>query len=452
MPSESVLLQLTTKRKVINSLRITNVLAYSYHNKFLGNRNNMIQNPPLTQEIICRFFLDIVKESSPDVVLTEFASLFIKPKGFFITESEKALKEIISEDREQDFKNTLKRCIYILLNNWIFRRKYKPAQDLIGLLSNSVNIPTPPSIILKKLKTWLGNFLGSEDYQELKLYVSKYENREHWKSRYTSYLLAPQYANSKNLLEQREAAKRLSKQLQDQFKLDLAMYAAFSQCRAYNKRRSENPTSLGDEAMRLIKKIVAKRGLFSYANLANIFLKQTQSIPYKEFKQSLIKYLLFSLDNPGLVESLQPQLEKKLEILYANCNERGVDDSLLLKTCNRTIEYLTTEKNAEPSALFISLASQGNPLALAILLLKIILISPSSRTYLEVCMAKLIKHYEDYSSEECQWVINFLEVSKIILTIFTENVQYNLVNMENVNLVNHSVVDEDAYRVFSQIK
>ncbi|MCL1472264.1 hypothetical protein [Argonema antarcticum] len=433
---------------------LSHVLSNAQQTTTVTKSNHPGQNLTTHQEIICQFFLNIVKQQSPDLVLSEFERLFINPVGLLHSEPQKALKEILYSNNQSDFINTLKRSIYILLNNWIFSRKYKPAQDLIELLSNLTNRQSTLSVSVKNLRMWLNIFINSEDYEELKLFVSRYDHREkeHWKSRYTSYLLAPQYTNSKNLIEQREAARGLAKQLQEEFKFDLAMYTAHSHSASSKNRKTENPTALGDEALRLIKKVVGKRGAFNYVSLGNIFIKQTQRLTYSAFKQSLLKYLIFSLDNQGLAEALKTGLTKKLEFLYQTSNEEELSNALLLKTCNRVIEYLTTEKDGKPSSLFVSLASQGNPLTLSILLLKIILICPRSRTHLEVCMAKLIENYESYSQKECHWVINFLEISKIILTIYTENVRYNLVNMENVNLTNQSINDGDSYRVFSQTK
>ncbi|HAJ58500.1 MAG TPA: hypothetical protein DCP31_03910 [Cyanobacteria bacterium UBA8543] len=421
-----------------------------HHTGAVENSNDPQPDLSPQREAICGFFLTLVKQSSPDIVLSEFKNLFIH---FFVvqTEPQKAFYKIITSGNEEEFKNTLKRTIYIILNNWIFRRDYKPAQALIDLLRNApVNCCTK-SPNLNHLSTWIDNFIKTQDYQEIKLFVAKYDyqQKEHWKNNYTSYLLTSQYANSQNSLEQRQAAKVLSQQLQDKFKLDLAMYTAHSHPDAAQSQRTQNPTFLGDEALELIKKVVSKRSFFSYANLANIFIQQTHKLHYKYFKQSLIKYLFFSVSNQGLVNNLKTKLTEKLETIYQEYDEEVLNKPLLLKTCNRTIEWLTIPRNGEPSSLFIALASQGNPLTLAIILLKLILICPPTRTHLQICMANLIRYYEDYSQEECHWVIKFLEITKIILTIFTENVQYNLVSMEESNL-NTSVQDQDECRIFSQ--
>ncbi|MFB2981236.1 hypothetical protein [Microseira sp. BLCC-F43] len=419
-----------------------------HHTESLPNSNDPQPDLSPQRETICQFFLNLVKQSSPDLVLSEFKNLFIQ---FVVvqTEPQKAFYKIIICRDEEEFKNTLTRTIYIILNNWIFRREYKPAQELIELLGNApVNCCTK-SQTLNHLSTWLDNFINSQEYQEIKVFVAKYDyqQKQHWKNHYTSYLLTSQYANSQNSLEQRQAAKVLSQQLQDKFKVDLAMYTAHSHPDAPHAQRTQNPTFLGDEALELIKKVVAKRSFFSYGNLANIFIQQTHRLKYKYFKKSLIKYLFFSVSNQGLVDNLRTKLTEKLEGIYQEYDEEVLNKPLLLKTCNRTIEWLTIPRNGEPSSLFIALASQGNPLTLAIILLKLILICPPTRTHLEVCMANLIRYYEDYSQEECHWVIKFLEITKIILTIFTENVQYNLVDMDQSKL-NTGAPDE--LRIFSQ--
>jgi hypothetical protein len=455
MSAQSLLPEVTTKQaRVLRTPILDYALPNDHPTELLLKSYTSMQHLSTPQETICQFFLDIVKQWSPELVLYEFNNLFINAAKTGSSNPHQAIHQLISSANEQDFINTLKRCCYILLNNWVATRQYKYTQDLVKIFSNSAANARTSSGNLKTLNIWIKNFVNSQNYQDLKLFVAKYANwdKGHWKSRYTSYLLAPQYIDSNNSIEQRQAAKGLAKQLKDQFKFDLAMYTARSESAASRHRKPENPTALGDEALRLIKKVVAKRGNFSYANIANIFLKQTEGIKYNYFKQSLLKYLFYSSENYEFVESIKKQIGEKLEVAYEDYSDYTVNKSLILKSCNRLIDYLITEKNGEPSPLFMALASQGNALTLVMLLLKIILISPPTRTHLEVCIAKVIEYYEGYDQEECQWVINFLEILKITITIYTENVQYNLVNMKKANIAENSNVDENGYRIFSQTK
>lgn len=240
--------------------------------------------------------------------------------------------------------------------------------------------------------------------------------------------------------------------MKEKFKFELAMYTAFCQSHPSKEQQLKNPTCLGDEVLRLIKRIVAKRGIFSYPNIAHIFLKQTQNSTYFAFKQSLLEYLIFSIEQDEFTSALRNQLSEKLSVLYSDHDDKDINSALILRTANRVFEYLTTENQQDPSALFVLLLSQGNPLTLVIVLLKIILICPHARTHLEARIADLICYYADYPEAECQWVVNFFEIFRVITTIYTENVEFNLVNMSKPCAQQSLEADTQVYRIFSQIK
>ncbi|MBD3883548.1 hypothetical protein IFO70_17410 [Phormidium tenue FACHB-886] len=393
------------------------------------------RNVSEAQEAIYEFLLEIVRTWQPEAVLTEFKGLFIYHKDSSSCSMAARLFEIVFSNQEQEFKNTLKRSCYILINNWEISRNYKAIHQLIELFTDPILHRPTISPTLKRLREWLRNFLESQDFQELRLFVARYDDREkrHWTDRYTSYLLVPQYTNLNNPVEQRQAARSLSKKLKEKFKFDLAKYTVLAQTTVAPglaiSRSPENPTGLGDEVLRLIKRIVAKRGFFSYPNLANIFLSQVQQLRYVEFKKSLLEYLLFSIGNPAFVDILRKNLAERLDALYVDHHDKVIDDALLLRTANRIIEYLTIEAQEEPTSLFVLLLSRSSPIALVVVFLKLILICPYARTHLEVHIAQLIRHYEKFPEADCQWVINFFEVFNITMTIYTENVEYNLVTM-----------------------
>ena len=92
-------------------------------------------------------------------------------------------------------------------------------------------------------------------------------------------------------------------------------------------------------------------GIKCYANLADTFIKQAREQNYKHFKQSLQKYLIFNGESQTFVDTLNLSLSKKLEELYASSHEKLLNDVILLKTCNKLINYLTTENRRQPSHL-----------------------------------------------------------------------------------------------------
>lgn len=433
---------------------IEDVLQEGHQTSSRVNSHNEGQSIPLAQHVIYQFLLNLVKQRHPETALREFNHLFIQHAHTVDAEPLGALDEIITSNDEGTFRNTLKRSCYILINHWEASRHYGYSRKLVQIFS-SVQVDTADvSLTLNRLKLWLANFVSSQDYQQLRLFATKYEGtrKAHWSHRYAAYLLVPQYLDLNNPVEQREAARALSQQLKNQFKFDLAIYTARSQSSLPKDKMPKNPTLLGDDVLRLIKTIVAKRGALSYTNLANIFLKQTEKLTFNKFKVSLERYLFYSITQKEFVGILKDDFNLKLNNLYTECHEITMDDALLLKTCNYAISYLTTEDRQRPSEIFKLFVQQGNPLTLIIVLLKIVLICKNSRAHLELCIAALVQYYSHYSEEDCKWVIHFCEMFNITFAIYAENVQYNLIKIKEEEPNARPNESLDAYRVFAQLK
>ncbi|MBN3941588.1 hypothetical protein [Nostoc sp. NMS9] len=432
-----------------------NRLSISQENPHCVTSNSRQLDVQTAQEEVYSFFVEIVKKLPPEDILREFKGLFIDGLDSEYSDYIPGIYSIFLDDNEQEFYNTLKRCCYIIVNNWKTNRKDKYIQDLVNLfVSENLKIKDNNPPLVKTCKIWLENFANSKDYKDLKLFATKYEesSKGYWANRYTSYLLIYQSVNNKNSKEQQEAARRLSKQMKDKFKFELAMYIARSQSPISSTTRYKNPSILGDQALRLIKAIVLKRGVFSHDNIAHIFIKQTEKQTLKEFKINLEKYLFFSVDNQESVETWRQQFAHSLSLWKRDYNQEIITKEFFLRTCNRVIDYFTTENAKEPSQLFILLINQGHALTLVIILLKIILICRNSRTHLETRIAHLIRFYENYSEEECKEVINFIEIFNITFAIYAENVEYNLIKMEEEQQSCNQQLNLDSYRVFSQMK
>ncbi|MDZ8138440.1 MAG: hypothetical protein RM049_24550 [Nostoc sp. DedQUE04] len=431
-----------------------NRLSISQENSHCVTSNSRQLDVQTAQEEVYSFFMGIVNKLPPEDVLRELKNLFIDGLDCEDSDYIPGIYSVFLDDNEEELYNTLKRCCYIIVNNWKTNRKDKYIQDLVNLFVHEnlkIQDNNPP--VVKTCKIWLEKFANSKDYKELKLFATKYEesSKGHWANRYTSYLLIDQSVNNKNPKEQQEAARRLSKQIKDKFKFELAMYIARSQSAVSSTTRYKNPSILGDQALRLIKAIVLKKGVFSHDNIAHIFIKQTENQTLKEFKKSLEKYLFFPVENQESVETWRRQFAHSLSLWKTNYNQEIITKELFLRTCNRVIDYFTTENSKEPSQLFILLIGQGHALTLVIILLKIILICKNSRRHLETRIAHLIRFYENYSEEECKGVINFIEIFNITFAIYAENVEYNLIKMKEEQSSNQQL-NLDSYRVFSQMK
>ena len=414
------------------------------------------QDVQQAQQTIYDFLLDVVKSWPAEDVLEEFRGLFLQHHETISTNTVPALYAILFANNRKEFHNTLKRSCYILINNWEVAREYEAIRGLIQLFTDPAIYKVSVSPTIKRLRQWLKDFVSSEDFRDLKLFVQNRFSQDDssWSKRYTAYLLAPQYIDTSNPLEQREAARAMSQRLRDKFKFDLAMYTAhFQNSAAAHRTRRHNPTMLGDSALRVIKALVARRGMFSHRNLAHIFHEQTRGIRYASYKSSLVEYLLFAATRTDFVVKLETRLLQKLDGLYVKFNDKPLHPSLALLTSNRVIDYLMTEDAETPSSLFSLLLTNGRPLTLAIVLLKLILISPNSHPYLDARIADLIHYYEQFPREQCQWIINFLEIYGVTLAICGSDVQYNLVHVQQDDSENSNpeTASLDEYRIFSQM-
>jgi hypothetical protein len=414
---------------------------------------NMPMEFYLAQQQLYDDLLEAVRTLPPGEALAEFEAIFFGHSNTLDADVSPFLYKILFADNELEFRNTLKRACYIFVNNWDLSRQGDMLHSLLELFQQPSLSKTTLSPSLKRLRQWLLSFAASQDFDELQLFATQRMDsarlNQDWSTRYTAYQLIAQYINENNSLEQREAARTLSRRIKNKFKHDLAMYTAFSQSSSGINDKYLNPTVLGDEVLRLIKAILIRRGQYSYRNVARLFQQQTHGSLYGDYKESLIEYLCFSISDPAFLGLIETQLKKRLPSLYQEYDADTVDPSSNLRTCNRLIDYLTTEDENTPSLLFARMLAQGNPLNVVVILLKVVLVSPNSQLYLEARLANLIRYYKQFMEADCQAIIQFLEICGVTFAIYSDNVEYNLVQVSPTQTGSDSV-PLGEFRIFSR--
>ncbi|MEB3232554.1 MAG: hypothetical protein VKJ64_16215, partial [Leptolyngbyaceae bacterium] len=96
-----------------------------------GNRYQ--RDIPSAQKTVFDYLLEIVRAWPPEDVLNEFKHLFIHHVNTSSSVILPALYEIVFANKEADFRNTLKRSCYILINNWELSRHHDAIHQLIEL-------------------------------------------------------------------------------------------------------------------------------------------------------------------------------------------------------------------------------------------------------------------------------------------------------------------------------
>ena len=445
----------------------------------------------LAQEDLYEFFLAIVQDWAPSRVMDHLRSLLVHHNSSASLPSTQALQTLLKSNDQALFFQTLRRCSYIIINNWDPISNKRPyIKDLVALFQDP-KLNRPASNHLDhRLNFWLQRFVKTDIYQGLTRIAQRIEQREirktHWSDRYSYYSSMAQINDPSSSPEEREAAQVYTAKMRSQFRLNLALYVAHSQqdiqgkktphqdlnpdrphldqFRSVSQGTSENPTGLGLSTIQLIKTLVLKQGIFNQKNLAEIFKGQVSGLPYHAYKKSLINYLFFSRSTQDNIQKLRHLLDQEITSLYPNQNQTVLNDNLIIRTNLKIIDVLTIDGGKVPSHLFIRLTAQGHLLVLATFLLKLVLIAPQSRAYLDNKLATLFLFYQAQSPEESEWFGHFLDMINVALSIYTDGVSYNLLQTENPSPASRSqatsrpkTIDRPSdsalenYRIFSQV-
>jgi hypothetical protein len=133
----------------------------------------------IAQERLYSFLVEIVQKWPPEEVLHEFKHLFIDCFDSVNFAKASGIYGIDFLTSEEDFYHTIKRCLYIIVNNWEAQRKFKHIQELLKLFDNykpARGTTNPQSIIIQD---WLKNFIAGQDYKQLKYLTSKYKRQSY---------------------------------------------------------------------------------------------------------------------------------------------------------------------------------------------------------------------------------------------------------------------------------
>ena len=229
------------------------------------------------------------------------------------------------------------------------------------------------------------------------------------------------------------------------------MYTSRIDTRSGANPQRQNPTTLGDGVLILMKRILNKQGNENFRNVAKNFCQQIRHMTFLEFKENLLGYLGISQDDLEVPEVMRLTVVQKLNHFQGHQDAQQMTLSLLHVTCNRVLQYLLLNERRNPSVFLQLSLESSNFLNPVILLLKVVLIFPNSRLHLEGYIAELIKFYSSYDEIECRAFINFLDVLNVTLAIFDEDTDYSLIKMKNIEN-DFPDINLENYRIFSQSK
>lgn len=410
------------------------------------------QNSQNEQEIY-NHFLQLVEIESYEEIIERFRMLFIKGSGYPDPEVARSLEKIIGLPQvEQEFNFLLNRCCHIVINRkQPYNYKKEVLLDLIKLFDG---IAKEPEVRYygtrsgKRLSELVQGFTKSEQYLTLKRLAELMNQAAASYSNTNSALaqplrtLIPRYpylyqhclVSSDSTYEHQQAIRKIQKQKQRKFEIDLSHYVThqirrgtignsdFSESGLGNTQKLKNPTLLSSgELLTAIRQFVGKvEGGDNYRDYAKSFLthvRQPQS--YSCFKDSFYEYLStsFDVDSKYIKYQFKDKLHKQLQNTMAHSNDKQFNDFLLMRTCNQMLGFLVVESMQKPQHyIFVNLLANMGPTSTIGLLLKIVLVCYRVKPYLEKRFAILFNHYESSTREVVLWLVKALENMQVALT------------------------------------
>lgn len=382
---------------------------------------------------------------SPQEMIERFRTLFIDGVGYPDPEITKALREVVSSSSaSEDFRYVLNRCCHILINRWQSRPQ---SQLAIPALVQAFHAPPAPSNTahqirsVRQLRQLLKEFTRTEQYLTLQRLAqvlteaaeaAAYSNRPLGSLiRRYPYLYEHCLLSEDSAQEQQSTVRQVQATLQRQFEIQLSQYVTYQVRRSQFARSGQpataqilrpvsNPTLLTEQDLgRAIKHYVGWiEGNRTHKDLAQTF--QTHVDPtssFAAFKDDFYEYITASIDPEYGKRKFNNQLYQHLRNTLPDNNCRPVNDFLIVRTCSQLLNFLVADNPQHPNHfVFLDLMTNLGAITTTGLLLRVVLFCRKVKPYLERRFSILFNHYETYTGDAVQWLIQALENMNLALT------------------------------------
>ena len=392
--------------------------------------------------------LQCVQSEPPDQLIERFRSLFIDGLGYPNREITLALDKILaSKGAESEFKFILNRCCHILINRWQPRSHLQLfILDLVALFEKpSVRPITEVSRVksVRRLRELVESFAQSEQYATLRRLTrviiqnqeahAPQENRSLGSLlRRYPYLYDHCLISEDSSFEHQQTIREIQAQVQREFEIDLSQYVTYRvresqvarlapmQTPARIIQPAKNPTLLSDaELSHALQHFVGRvDGTSTYRDLANRFLAHSSYAPsYQAFKNDLYEYITASVDPEYGRRQFNKQLYLQIRNILPDNHDQKLNDFLLIRTCSYLLNFLVVESAQRPQHfVFADLITNLGATGATGILLKIVLLCRKVKPYLEKRFSILFNHYESYSRDGVEWLIQALENLNVALS------------------------------------
>lgn len=364
-------------------------------------------------------------------VLARFHDLFIQAEEFDDSDVWSTLVELAHRPHaEREFKYTLNRCSYTLVNPWSTEAKNHWAVPALVQLFE--DIPTAPSSASETytIRRLSRLFAQTEQYAALRRFANLIDDQavtvtpvgeqpvgkqlKRYPFLYDSSLLtkdSDQHQKSQVLKLRQEAEAKLGVQL-----------ARYCDQQTRGATTVSNPTRLStNELSSALKYYTGKvEGNRSHRDLAQMFSTYSKTVrSFRDFKEELLEYLLSPLADadPRYVNNqFRRSLQQYLRDTLTDFDDQRLTEFVVITTCQRLLNFLVVQGRQQPvfRRFWQLLNDAGHTLAVG-LLLRIVLFCSAVKPWLENRLTVLFNYHERYTCKDVPWLVNTLEHMNIAL-------------------------------------
>jgi len=383
------------------------------------------------EQLLYQHLQNLARHQKPETSIDNFKTLFINASGYFIPEIWQVMETIIDADPDEEyFHNIINRSSYILINRWLQNPQLqKSIPDLVNLFQVKPNL-LPTCWTSKRIRTFINSFTETEKYLALKRLAQMFirEVEENTKieektlgkliNRYP-YLYENNFINEDSTDEEQEEIRKMKQKQQQKYEVNLSKYITYQRL----PRKSnflENPTLIKDQELNDViryftGKIDGDLTLRDEAEKFRIYCNLTYS--YRSFKNRLYEYLTAPIDHIYSKGKFNHRLYHKLQNTFSQNNTNKPNDSLILDTCKKLLNFIVIESIEQPKHfVFYDLISNLGVTKVIGILLKIVLFCREAKPYLEQRFSILFNHYQGSTSGQVWWLVKSMETLNVALS------------------------------------
>lgn len=422
---------------------------------------------PIDREgnVIYEHLRQYANSKSASDLIQEFRNLLLLSRKTNILVT-KALETVLFSNRQQWLNTVLNNCCWIILDCWLDDRQsmsYIPQlldtfdvvaqtysynrqrkqlvqsikdyqqSELHFKLRAAIAIVNPKNIKRSDLITLLTERTtdnSDRHTDSIDIYLPRYTYL------YQNFIPNVQTKSLTSLIE------RLQKEQQKEFEVLLSQHIIyrfrlkqFAKMKLLSKKANkvitkvDNPSLLSYRAFSTaLKQYFSKVDGYSLSKRTHLFIAQNQfRTSYQVFKEDLYQFIITDLIPINNSFKFEKRLKAKLEDIFAESNHKPLNKSLIIQTCRQLFSFLIISQNEFDDSLKLTDLITNLGTAQTILILtKIVLICPETKTDLEMKICSFTARYQLKKAWEISWLIKVLEHLLISLTIGFGNIDVSL--------------------------